>query len=432
VPTEVTFLLTEVVDSIRRWEADEAGMEAATARLDALVGAVVADHRGIQVKPRGEGDSHFLTFEDPVDAVACAVALQRALNDESALALRSGCHVGLAELRDGDWYGTTVNRCARLRAVAHPRQSLVSAEVAAAVATRLPETVSLRSLGRHRLKDLDEPAEVFQLCAPGLRAEHPPLPTLGQSHGLPLPRSSFVGREAECERVVALLQRGGVVAVTGPPGVGTTRFVLEAAARWWECEGKAVRVVTAPNSRDQVLASRAAADELVVVLDAGNGLADATLPGPILLTARAPLGIAGESDIRLGPLNEFDSERLLRDRLPDEASLPAGLAAYCDGIPLAVELLARRAAAIDAATLSERLRDDPLAVLGGDRRAEPSRHASIRATFLAAYEALDDATRDLLHLGEAGDPRLVAAGWHEPDGPLPLVARFLSEVVHAP
>jgi class 3 adenylate cyclase len=414
VPEHVTFLLTEVVDSIKRWEEDDASMAAATGRLDAIVRDLVQAHGGVLVKPRGEGDSHFLTFDTPVDAVRCAVALQRAVADEPALALRTASHVGHAEMRDGDWYGTTVNRCARLRAAAHGRQSLVSAEVAEAVGDALPDDVSLLSLGRHRFKDLDEPVEVFQICAAGLVEDHPPLASLAHSHGLLLPRSSFVGRAEECAHIVDLLVGGAVVTVTGAPGVGKTRTALEAAVQWWDRTGAPVR-----------LGARLADDDLVLSDDASSGAPP--IAGPALLTARAPLGLADEVVVRLSPLDELHAEALLHDRVADDTPLPSGLVAACDGLPLAVELLARRASAVDPAVLAERLDADPLAVLGGDRRADPPRHASVRAAFAAAFDALTPAQQTDLLGAAPGDPEWVARGWHEADAPLPLVARFLAE-----
>lgn len=408
----VTFLLTEVVDSVRRWEDDETGMAEATERLDAIVQRLVGAHAGTLVKPRGEGDSHFLTFDDPVDAVACAIALQRAVADEESLAVRTASHVGPAQMRDGDWYGTTVNRCARLRAAAHGRQSLVSTEVAEVVASRLPHGVALRSLGRHRFKDLDEPVEVFQVCADGLVIDHPPLASLAHSHGLLLPRSSFVGRAADLGRVVASLREGAVVTVTGAPGVGKTRFALEAAVRWWDDTGVPVRREARVD------------DEDLLVVDDHRSI---DISGPAIVTARAPLGLATEVVVRLSPLDELESERLLRDRVADDTPVPAGLAASCDGLPLAIELLARRTSAIDAEILAERLATDALAVLGGDRRADPPRHASVRACLDAAFGELETTERAELFAAEPGDTRWVARGWHEPDGPLPLVARYLAE-----
>ncbi len=427
---EVTFLLTEVVDSVRLWERDESDMVAATARLDAVVRSVVADHGGTQVKPRGEGDSHFLIFDEPTDAVACAVGLQRALADEPSLSLRSGCNVGIADLRDGDWYGTTVNRCARLRAAAHGRQSLVSAEVVSRIATSgrgLPVGITLHSLGRHRLKDLDEPVEVFQVRAGGLVDSHPPLATLNRSSGLPLPRTSLVGRRAELDRVSAALTSGAVVTVTGAPGVGTTRLALEAAAEWWEHDGRPVRLVTDPASWGAVASVRAEAGELVVADGAREWPPNAAPEGPAIVTGLAPFGGPGEIVVRLAPLDDLDAQYLLHDRLPPDQPLAPGLVAWCDGLPLAIELLARRASSVDPTVLAERLAADTLAVLGGDRRAEPPRHASLRAALRDAFGRLDPAARADLLAAPSGDPRWVAAGWHEHDGVLPLIARFLSD-----
>ena len=422
----VAFLLTEVVDSIRRWEDDEAAMALVTERLDAIVAELVGNHAGALVKPRGEGDSYFLVFDDPLDAVFCAVALQRVAAVETGLPIRCACHVGAAELRAGDWYGTTVNRCARLRAVAHAGQSLVSADVAQVAATRgLSGAISLRSLGRHRLKDLDEPAEIFKLCAPGLVEEHTPLATLAQTHGLALPRSTFIGRSDECERALQLLADGAVVTVTGAPGVGTTRFAAEAAARWWERDGRRVRVAA---DLDAAPSTRTSSGELVLVDGAGVASGLAELTGPAIVTARQPLGVANESVVRLAPLDGFDAEALLKDRLAEDVHLPPGLASWCDGLPLALELLARRASSVDGPVLAERLAADALAVLGGDRRAEPPRHASMRATFAAAFDELDAGGQADLLAATPGDSRWVSAGWHELAGPLPLVAAFLGSV----
>jgi class 3 adenylate cyclase len=120
----VTFLFTDVEGSTRLWEEQTTAMRQALARHDALIVAGVAQHGGEVVRPRGEGDSRFAVFARASDAVAAAAAIQRALHAEEwptrgPLRVRMALHAGEADLREGDYYGNAVNRCARLRAVGH-------------------------------------------------------------------------------------------------------------------------------------------------------------------------------------------------------------------------------------------------------------------------------------------------------------------------
>jgi class 3 adenylate cyclase len=169
----VTFLLTDVEGSSRLWEAHPEAMRAALARHDALVEALTERHGGCVVRPRGEGDSRFAVFARATDALAAALAVQRALHAEpwptpEPLRVRMALHTGEADLRDGDYYGSAVNRCARLRDVAHGGQVLLSATVRDLAAGNLPADAALRDLGAHRLRDLGEPERVFQLLGAGL------------------------------------------------------------------------------------------------------------------------------------------------------------------------------------------------------------------------------------------------------------------------
>lgn len=378
---EIVLLLTEVVDSTRLWEADDEAMAAATTRLDGLVAAIVADHGGEVVKPRGEGDAHFLVFADPVRATDAAAAIVTAVADEPLLAVRASCHVGPAEQRGGDWYGTTVNRCARLRGVAHGRQILVSA----AVAARLPEERT-RSVGHHRLKDLDEPVEIFQIVGPGLPSSFPPLATLQQDRDVELPLDSFVGRDEVLARTVHALAAGESVTLVGPPGVGKRRLALEARR---------------------------------ALLERGPA---AAAPEPA--EAYAPTGRSGEVVIPVAPLVPSAARQLFLDRLEDPVDGDVdGLVALLDGLPLAIELAARRAATMPVARLIQRLSDDPLAVLGGDRSAGRPHHASLRAALAHCDGSLDQRTRDQLR---AASPPSWAHGWFRDGRPLPLLRSLLS------
>jgi class 3 adenylate cyclase len=234
----VTFLLSDVEASTRLWERHPDGMREATARHDELVEALVARHAGVVVRPRGEGDSRFAVFARASDAVAAACAIQRAFVAErwplpEPLAVRMALHTGEADLLDGDYYGSPVNRCARLRAAAHGGQTVLSGVTASLARERIPAGATLRSLGTHRLRDVPEPEPVYQLVHPDLRSSFPPLRTPSAlPHNLPVQLTSFVGRERELVDARRELLRTEVRLLTlaGPAGTGKTRLALEVAA----------------------------------------------------------------------------------------------------------------------------------------------------------------------------------------------------------
>src|SRR2546428_2445421 len=176
----ITFLFTDIEGSTRLWEQHPEAMREALARHDELVTAGLERHGGLVVKSRGEGDSFFAVFARATDALAAACALQQALVWEpwptpTPLRVRVALHTGEADLREGDYYGAAVNRCARLRAIAHGGQVLLSLATEELVRETLPEGASLRDLGLHRLQDLTQPEHVFQFAHPDLPADFPPL-----------------------------------------------------------------------------------------------------------------------------------------------------------------------------------------------------------------------------------------------------------------
>ena len=175
----VTFLLTDIEGSTTLWECTPEAMR--EARCDAIVEVCVAHHRGRVIKSRGEGDSYFIVFAQARDAVAAACVLQQALRREpwptpAPLRMRMALHTGEADFRSGDYYGRAVNRCARLRALAHGGQTLVSLATQEIVVDQLPPGVELRDLGVHSLKDLSRPEHIFQLLTRDVTTEFPPLP----------------------------------------------------------------------------------------------------------------------------------------------------------------------------------------------------------------------------------------------------------------
>ena len=142
--------------------------DAAVAGLDRDVRSIVATHDGSVVKARGEGDSHFAVFSEASAAIAAAAALQR--RPDTRLAARAAVLIGEAEPRDGDYLGPVVNHGARIRSVAHGGQTVTTRSVVDVASSRLPDDLTFRTLGIHRVRDIADPIELFQLFGPGLRA----------------------------------------------------------------------------------------------------------------------------------------------------------------------------------------------------------------------------------------------------------------------
>jgi class 3 adenylate cyclase len=172
LPTGViTFLLTDVEGSTRLWEREPDAMRDALARHDAIVAACVRRQQGHVLKSKGEGDSVFAVFRHARDAVTAALVIQCALAMEKwrtsvPVRVRMAIHTGQVELREGDYYGPTVNRCARLRALGKGGQVLLSGVTAKLVEARLPSGARIDDLGTHQLKDLSAPERVWQLTHP--------------------------------------------------------------------------------------------------------------------------------------------------------------------------------------------------------------------------------------------------------------------------
>ena len=232
----VTFLLTDIEGSTRLWETEPEAMEVALERHDRLLADVIAEHGGMVVVSRGEGDSVFALFQSAVSAVEAAGDCQLRLGREAwptdgALRVRMGLHTGEARMHGSDRLDhAPINRCARVRAAAHGGQVLLTKTSRDLVAGRLGSGFGLKRLGEFRLRDLAEPELIFQLTHPELPADFPPIHTVAERSGnLPLQLSSFIGRTRELDHTAAALGEARLVTLTGPGGVGKTRLALQAA-----------------------------------------------------------------------------------------------------------------------------------------------------------------------------------------------------------
>jgi predicted ATPase/class 3 adenylate cyclase len=455
----LTFLLTDIEGSTTLWDRHPAAMRAALVRHDAILDQLLAQHQGRQVKERGEGDSIFAVFTSPTQALAAVCALQQALlaeawPGEASLRVRMGLHSGEADLREGGYYGSTVNRTARIRSLGHGGQVLLSQTTADLVRDVLPEGVGLRALGTHQLTGLERPEPVWQLLHPALPAAFPPLRSpQAPTHNLPVPTSSFIGREGAMAAVGEALAATRLLTLVGAGGCGKTRLALAVAGELvdaypegvWLVELAALSdaalvvgaVATALGVREEparpllaTLADYLQGKELLLVLDncehlvgACAALAEALLRGSaglsVLATSREGLGVAGERIWRVPSLALADPQRLPPlDRLAEyEAvrlfcerghSVRSGFALteqnawavvlVCrrlDGLPLAIELAAARLGMLSVEQIAARLDDRFKLLTGGARTALP-RQQTLRAALDWNWDLLEERERVLL------------------------------------
>ncbi len=232
----VTFLFTDVEGSTRMFEQVPDLMLEALRQHDKAIDEAVAAHGGVLVRPRGEGDSRFIVFANAHDAVAGAAAMQRRLAAVEwatpvPLLVRASLHTGIADLRSGDYYGSVVNRAARLRGIAHGGQTLMSRSTWELVQDELPDRVTVKDLGKHGLKDLTRPEWVLQVTPDGLPDNFPPLASLNTvPNNLPEQLTEFVGRQSELTDARRLIGETRLLTMLAPGGTGKTRLAIQTAA----------------------------------------------------------------------------------------------------------------------------------------------------------------------------------------------------------
>jgi predicted ATPase/class 3 adenylate cyclase/Tfp pilus assembly protein PilF len=453
----VTFLFTDIEGSTKMWEQDSSSMQVALARHDEILRRVTEEHGGYVFKT--VGDAFCCAFSTATDALETALETQQELfakewGVEGGVRVRMALHTGAAEERDGDYFGPPVNRVARLLSAAHGGQVLLSLPTQELVRDQLPSGTSLRDLGERRLKDLFRPERVFQLLAPELPSEFPPLRSLdAYRNNLPLQPTPLVGREKEVSEVCNLLRSGEtrLLTLTGPGGTGKTRLALQAAADLLEDFPDGTFFVQLATLTDADLFISAVAETLGVretgeqalddslknylserrmllvldnfeqVLEAAPTVTELLTVAPelkVLTTSRAPLGLYGEHEFPVPPLSMPDLKRppplerltqyeavgLFVERAralkPDfsitNESAPA-VAEICvrlDGLPLAIELAAARIKMLPPRAMLQRL-GSRLKLLTGGARDLPERQRTLRATIEWSHALLDEGERVL-------------------------------------
>lgn len=400
----LTFQFTDIVGSTHLWQRHPESMPEALAIHDEIIRETATAHAGAVFA--GGGDGFGLVFDDPSSAVDAAVEIQRQIQDvrvaASPLLVRIGIHTGTAQRRNGDYFGLSVNRAARVAAAANGGQVLVTEVTAALV------DLPLMQLGTYRFADLLEPITVYQAG----EGEFGPIKALDpDKHNLPVRFTSIVGRDDLVAETISALDSARLVTLVGPGGIGKTTLAIAVAAetvdQWphgawfaplddlttppevgrrfasslnlsfedgWQQTASVRRQLLVIDNAEHLIDT--VADEVADLLRAGPGLR-------ILVTSREPLGIPGERVVSVEPLRDravmLD---LLRDRsvrVGDDDSAASEIMEMTDGIPLAIELVAAHASRLPLADLLASMRSHgyrPLAARGVSPR-HASAHAAV-------------------------------------------------------
>jgi predicted ATPase/class 3 adenylate cyclase len=461
-PTPLTFLFTDIEGSTRLWDQHPEAMRGALARHDELVWGAIERHHGRGFKTTG--DAFCAAFETAADGLVAALAVQRALQEEpmgaeTRIRVRIALHSGTADGRDDDYFGPALNRCARLLAVAHGGQTILSRKNRDRLPEELPEEIVLKDLSLHRLRDLSEPEHVFQVLHPELSSEFPPLGSLNSwPNNLPLRPSRFIGRFEESEAVNRFLDERSLLTLTGAGGSGKTRLALQVAADRIDRYRDGVWLVELAPLEDAALVPQAMATVLgvrespalplresliehlrprqaLLLLDHCEHLIEAAAAMArdllracpdvrILATSREALGIEEEllhlvppltlppaadgvrgPEERLHDLLRSESVRLFVERAtetapgfqltPENSPAVAEICRRLDGVALAIELAAARVRVLSPEQIAARL-DDHLRLLTAGRRGAPPHQQTMRGAIEWSVNLLAEPERALM------------------------------------
>ncbi|MEA2022915.1 MAG: adenylate/guanylate cyclase domain-containing protein, partial [Actinomycetota bacterium] len=456
LPTgEVTFLFTDVESSTALWEREPETMAVAVAEHDELLHRAVEANGGVVFK--GLGDGVCAVFASAGDGVAAAREgqhrlLSHAWPTSEPLRVRMAVHTGVAQLRGGDYFGTALNRTARLMGTAHGGQVVLTQAAACLVEDELRAGTSLLDLGMHRLKDLGRPEHVYQLQHPGLPIEFPLLRSLDLHRGnLPHRATEFIGRNGEIAQVGELVATHRLVTLRGTGGIGKTSLAIRAAAEIVEDFSDGVWLVElapltdgdqipgavaglfdveASASQDvtEILTRHLAGMETLLivdncehVIDGAAAFVDTLLGGTdrvrVLATSREVLRIGGEAVLRVPSLRLpavdsgvggivdaeavalfVDRAQLVRHGFVVDDTNAEDVIEICrrlDGIPLAIELAAARLDTMTVEQVAECL-DDRFRVLTRGSRVAMPRQRTLEALVDWSYDLLTASEQVLL------------------------------------
>src|SRR5215216_1319610 len=452
----VTFLFTDIENSTALAREYPETWEAARARHHAILGEAIERNNGFVFQI--VGDAFCAAFHKAADALKVAIEAQQNLQNEPwsefTIYVRMGIHTGEAENEGNGYRGyTTLSFVQRLMSAGYGGQILVSGTTENLLREQLSEHINLRNMGSQKFAGVPSSVRVFQVIAPDLPTEFPPLRTIDNlPNNLPTQLTSFVGREKELADVRRLLQNTHLLTLIGPGGTGKTRLSIQAASEMLDQYPDGIWFVELAPILDPSLVPRTTAiaiglryepqrpvidmlcdylrqKKILIILDncehlvyACAQMADRLLRAApdtrILASSREALGIGGEVTYRvpslglpdisnlppLELLSQYEAIHLFVDRAT--AAVPSftvtndnapALAQVChrlDGIPLAIELAAAKVRVLSVEQIAKRL-DDRFRLLTGGSRTVLERHQTLRAAIDWSYNLLSAAEQVL-------------------------------------
>lgn len=445
--------MTDVEGSTQSWEQFPDQMVEALRVHDSLAENICEQNNGYLIKKKGEGDALFMVFQEPEDGVRAAVQIQRAYQNAEwpepvRIRVRMALHVGIcADARDGDYFGPVVNRCARIKAIGHAGQILVSGDIAYRTKSALESFCEFKALGEHRLKSLDSPIEIFQVIAPGIPTDFPKLDSLSNyPHNLPFQASSFIGRSDDLVKVRTSISQKHLTVLVGMGGTGKSRLAIHAGAEVvqdfpggvWIVE---VDLLTTYSQLEQaitdvvnlsekpglthfqlieqyVIAKRTCfifdnCEHLLIEVSKLASKLIASCPTiRILVTSRETIKSSIASIIPIFPLElpnticnddqvllSNPSVQLFIERADnqggqgfheiDNLKCIANICSILEGVPFMIELAAARAQTVPLPTILTRI-EDRFRILGKNSLSKSTRHQTLRALIDWSYELLSD------------------------------------------
>jgi predicted ATPase/class 3 adenylate cyclase len=454
----VTFLFTDIEGSTPLWEKLPEAMKTALAKHDSILKEAVESNKGQVIKTTGDGIH--AVFATAIDSVNAALDAQRTFQTSEVsetsdvlIRVRMGMHTGEAELRDGDYFGSALNRASRIMSIGHGGQILISETTLNIAREHLSSDVSMLNLGQHQLRGLSGAEYIYQISTTDLQQEFPALRSQKKAtDNLPTQLTSFVGRERELAEAKSRFENARLLTLIGPGGTGKTRLSIQIGSQLvinfkdgvWLVE---FAPIYDPSLIMQTIASVFEIGEvpgiplktlvhdflrgkhLLIIFDNCEHLVEPSAKIAeellqvaqnikIIASSREALGINGETvyrvpslslpdqaEVKKEPAMQFESVQLFVERanaanrkfqLTDEnASAVAQICARLDGIPLAIELAASRITVFSPEQIAKRLDDRFKLLTGGSRTALP-RQQTLRALIDWSYDILSEDERALL------------------------------------